>query len=382
MIIRFALSIYGLWFLAGCSSSGPEPPQPDLSEAYPEVQEFLQQQRMAIAVRPDSADAWADYGMALDAHEFNAAARECYRQAVRLDPDEPQWKYLLAARLQHDAPQEACRLLADVAVGEDVSLAALLLYADVLASLNLDEQRQEVLRRAAVEEPGHPAVRFRLARLALQQSRLEEAERLLQQLQQEFAETARLKDQLALQQGMEPNTSDPTRKSLPSVHDTVQDPWLAQVAGFRRDPLWRGKQAADEYRQGNELALLTLKSLVRRHPELVDNRLELVMLLLGQGELESANHFIREGLKQTSENVRLLAAAGTVAIYQENWASAQQLLEQVVNLQPADAAAWADLGFVYEQAGDTDRARAAYEKSLQLQPDTHVQDRLHRLTGP
>jgi Flp pilus assembly protein TadD len=346
------------------------------------VQEFLQQQRMLIGVRPDSADAWGDYGMALDAHEFDAAARECYRQAVRLDPHEPQWKYLLASRLQHDAPQEARRLLADVAVGEDVPLAALLLYADVLATLNLDDQRQEILQRAAADEPGHPAVRFRLARLALQQSRLAEAERLLQQLEQEFVETARLEDQLALQQGKRLNTDGQARQTLPSIRDTVRDPWLAQVAGFRRDPLWRGKQAADEYRQGNELALLTLRSLVRRHPELIDNRLELAMLMLSKGESDAAGQIIRTGLEQTPEDVRLLAAAGTVEIYREDWARARRFLQTLVDLQPADAAGWADLGFVYEQTGDTDRAKAAYEKSLQLQPDTHVQDRLHQLIGP
>jgi Flp pilus assembly protein TadD len=162
----------------------------------------------------------------------------------------------------------------------------------------------------------------------------------------------------------------------------VRDPWLAQVAGFRRDPLWRGKQAADEYRQGNELALLTLRSLVRRHPELIDNRLELAMLMLSKGESDAAGQIIRTGLEQTPEDVRLLAAAGTVEIYREDWARARRFLQTLVDLQPADAAGWADLGFVYEQTGDTDRAKAAYEKSLQLQPDTHVQDRLHQLIGP
>ena len=71
--------------LAGCSETArlPEPPQPDLSQAYPEVAEFLQERLTDVRSKPKSADAWGLYAMALDAHEYHSEAIACYELAIR-----------------------------------------------------------------------------------------------------------------------------------------------------------------------------------------------------------------------------------------------------------------------------------------------------------
>lgn len=62
-------------------------------------------------------------------------------------------------------------------------------------------------------------------------------------------------------------------------------------------------------------------------------------------------------------------------------------LESVTELWPDYAPAWADLGMLYETAGQTDQATAAYEKAVELDPDdeagakSFAEGRLESLQG-
>ncbi len=61
--------------------------------------------------------------------------------------------------------------------------------------------------------------------------------------------------------------------------------------------------------------------------------------------------------------------------------AARQHLETAVRLDPGDARAQADLGDVFDDAGEFDRAAAAYRASLAAEPDAGVQARLARVTA-
>ena len=50
------------------------------------------------------------------------------------------------------------------------------------------------------------------------------------------------------------------------------------------------------------------------------------------------------------------------------WRDATLRWERAVEIDPTYAAAWNDLGIGYEQIGEFDKARAAYEKAMQLEP--------------
>jgi Flp pilus assembly protein TadD len=50
------------------------------------------------------------------------------------------------------------------------------------------------------------------------------------------------------------------------------------------------------------------------------------------------------------------------------WKDATVRWERAVEIDPTYAAAWNDLGIGYEQLGEFDKARSAYEKAMQLEP--------------
>ena len=61
--------------------------------------------------------------------------------------------------------------------------------------------------------------------------------------------------------------------------------------------------------------------------------------------------------------------AAEAAIEQQNYGTAETLLNKTVAADPTNFAAWFDLGFVYNALGKTDEAISAYRKSVAAKPD-------------
>ena len=59
-----------------------------------------------------------------------------------------------------------------------------------------------------------------------------------------------------------------------------------------------------------------------------------------------------------------------IKVAQNNlWNEALYRWEKATQLDPTYAAAWNNLAIAYEHEGELDKARAAYEKALELEPD-------------
>ena len=104
----------------------PEPiPNPDLSQAYPEVAEVMHEARGLVATHPESDEAWGDYGLVLAAHEHSDEALACFREAVRWDSSDLRWPYFLGHLLQSRQPREAAGWFERVAQGSLETRAAI-----------------------------------------------------------------------------------------------------------------------------------------------------------------------------------------------------------------------------------------------------------------
>ena len=65
-----------------------------------------------------------------------------------------------------------------------------------------------------------------------------------------------------------------------------------------------------------------------------------------------------------------MAALGLATVLRNlDYTSEIALWEATVRASPGKARAWNNLGFAWQQAGDPDRARAAYAHALLLDPD-------------
>ena len=374
-------ALMGSLLLCGCKQSRTPPPipLPELSEAYEEVREFLTLRRRAVEENVDSGVAWGQYALALDAHEYTDDAIQCYRVAARLDSEQSRWKYLLAIKLRVRSPEKAETLLANITQRLGTGLAELLCHADVLTDLGRSKTADEVLAKAVTAHPSHPAVIFRLARRAFEDGKLDEASRHLDALPVDFRESSRLQMQLATRRNLSipvpPPDSSP-RNDLPSVDETIPDPYMAAVFRQRRDPLWTGKQAAERASRGDSIAYETLKGLVRRHPELEGNRLQLAMLMAAREGGIPAEEIVRQGLEISPESTRLLSGLAALSILKQDWKTSQQRLHDLLAIAPESAAGWSDMGFVLENMEEWNESIAAYDKALSLMPnDVELADR-------
>jgi tetratricopeptide (TPR) repeat protein len=373
-------------FLAdfGCNESdqSAEPPVPELSEAYAEVAVFIRNKAAAVRLAPSSATAWGEYAMALDAHEYRGDAIRCYETANELEPTDARWKYLLALRIKESDARRATSLLHEVVSDGHNNVAVVIQLADILGQSGKPEELAELLASQKTDSSSHPAIIVKIAENVFADGDTAKAEQLLDLLNDDFMESAKLRARLFAQRGdMTTANNELTRATqLPSVMTTIRDAYSESLVNYRRDPLWQGKQAAERANRGDRIALMTLQALVRKHPRLIENRIQLSLLFQTVGDTDRAVRSIEEGLELTPNDRRLLAARGTLALLDSEWAIAEDFLGQVIEQDAYQKSAWADLAFVLEQQQREAESIAAYQKAIKLNPqDADLKTRLLKL---
>ena len=367
---KFWLTALMACLLTGCGGTvgSPEPPQPDLSQAYPEVIAFLQE-RLTTAKSKPTADAWGQYAMALDAHEYHSEAIVCYEVAIRLAPKRIRWKYLLSLRFQEQKPEKAAELLKQVTQSERPSLAALIRYADLLAELQRDDEYKRLLALAEKNFPEHPAVLWRRARLCFEVGEKQKALDILGAIRGRYLETTALEQRIRAEVSADKTQPSSLTSDLPSTDVEIDDKDLAAVANCRRDPLWRGRIAAERANAGDQQGLLTLTQLVAKHPDLVENRLLLAIVLQHLGDMDEARRVLLDGVAIDPGNLRFLGELGALSILESNWPDAEEWLRKLLIHHPESVEGRGDLAYVLEQLNRRDEALELLNQALKRRPD-------------
>jgi len=85
---------------------------PDETRLEPRVAQAISTARAQVEADRDNVSAWRQLGVVLDAHRFTPAAETAYREAMRLDDEDPWTCYQLAIVLEmmDKEPEEALRL--------------------------------------------------------------------------------------------------------------------------------------------------------------------------------------------------------------------------------------------------------------------------------
>jgi len=89
----------------------PEPPAVPSDGLEPEVVQLLSGLRKRVVENPASGESWGQLGMALRVHNRLAEARDCLKEAERLDPANPRWPYHGGMCLFYTEPDETIRSL-------------------------------------------------------------------------------------------------------------------------------------------------------------------------------------------------------------------------------------------------------------------------------
>jgi tetratricopeptide (TPR) repeat protein len=143
--------------------------------------------------------------------------------------------------------------------------------------------------------------------------------------------------------------------------------------------LWRGRIAAERANAGDQQGLLTLTHLVARHPELVENRLLLAIVLQEQGDFNEARKILLKGVAIDPGNFRFLGELAAISIGESNWSSAEEWLRKLLSHHPDSVEGRSDLAYVLEQLNRPEEALELLNQALTRRPDDSELNRRARL---
>jgi tetratricopeptide (TPR) repeat protein len=362
----------GVWLLV--FPRHPAPPVVPLGAIDPALRHLIETSRVAVARAPKSATAWGKLGQALHAAEFKPEAQMCYSNAVRREPQNFRWHYLLGVtELQGNQELALQHLTRATELVGDKSDSPRFQLARAFVEQGQFEKAAPHLERLITANPNHAAARVELARVHLARGALREATRMLQPAmtnQLTMRAGLLLSAQIAQRNGQAELATQISSRAAPLPRaadwpDTV----LREVQSLRTDRVHLADQAHGYIQQQRlpeaETALQKLLSSFPGDPE--------GLLLLGRlrflerrcAEAESA---YRQHLRAQPNSLNGLIQLGLALMCQEQWTNAAAVLEQAVAIKPDFGQAHHNLGAVRSKMGDAAGAIRAFRDALRANP--------------
>jgi len=180
-----ALCLFALTLLGACGDSRALEeivPIPETAGLEPRVVQALDSARAGVEADRGDAAAWRHLGAVLDAHRFTPAAESAYREALRIDADDPWTSYQLAIVLEmmNKEPEEALRLFEQVAEARPQLPFPLIHVGRVLEANGDSEGARDAYLRALEIDDALPLVRRALGQVYLDLEENAEAVRQLE----------------------------------------------------------------------------------------------------------------------------------------------------------------------------------------------------------
>ena len=323
----------------------------------------VEEQRLLAAVEvaqnrlveaPKDASAWGQLGNIYFVHGWEVEAAACYRSAVEITPDEFRWLYYLGLITYKANPQAASETLAK-AIKLDAEYAPAHIYrAAALRSLGHFTEAKVHLETANELDSQNPYASLWLGELALAAQQFEEAQSHLQRalkLNPEQSEAHAAMAQVMMVLG---KTDAATQHAQASRKRTK----YTQM----RDPLWwdvlkLGVTAQRYAERGN-------RYLQQGNFKLAVSALEVAVSGLDKDSHLWLNYGIALLLnKQYRDAIAVLE--NTLLVIRDNESTTRNPTE-ITDLK---VQSHYNLGFAYYHAGQIEKAIAAYQKAIQLEPN-------------
>ena len=329
----------------------------------------LQELNDAAAQSRGSGERRGELAMAYDVNDFHGRAIRVYGQAMKLAPDEFDWRYFRALLLaQHAADYEAALEMLEAAIALDDSyVPAWLWRGRWLHELKRPEQARAAYEHATELGAGAPAV-LGLAQLLFDAKRFDEAVAILEPLNVEQPDP-RVERMLgrayrALGQEDDARIASARGQSAPAMQ--WMDPKLARrapyIAGFS-NRLRHAQSLIQTGRQQDALAIA--KDLLEERPEDVASVNTLVWAYAALERFAEARTALRQGLAKFPDETRLHLMLANAYEQQGNIDGTRRQLERVLELAPDHARALEDLGWLLAQQGEADKGIALLERALE-----------------
>ena len=325
--------------------------------------EHVEEQRLLAVVEaaqkrlveaPKDTTAWGELGNIYFVHGWEGEAAECYRKAVEIAPNEFRWLYYLGLTTYKTDPQVAVQAFAEAIILDPQYAPAHVYRAAVLRSLGHLEQAKAHLETANELDSRNPFGSLWLGELAFTAQQFEDARSHLRQalkLNPEQSEAHAAMAQVAMALGEMDAATQHAQASRKRTKYTQM-----------RDPLWWD--------------VLKLGVTTQRYAERGN-------LYLQQGDFKRAVSELEVAISGLDKDSHLWLNYGIALLLNKQYGEAVAVLENTLIVieknenttrNPTELAdlkvqSHYNLGLAYYHSGQIEKAIAAYQKAIQLEPN-------------
>jgi len=345
--------------------------------------------RANVIAQPQDPAAWGQLGQTLIANGILEPAGECFREAGRLAPQDPQWPYLEGVSLLLRDPVAAipCWQRAAECPGDDErALTARLRWGEVLLANDRQKEAEDMFRGVLNHHPQNVRAHFGLGLLATTRNDSKSGvEHLLKCVENTSARRKALATlaELYTSQGKAAEAAEFARKAegLPPDQewpDPILEETISCVIG--RESLF--VQAEKQQQQGDtRQAILMFLEVIHRYPDEARAYVKLGMLQAEIGEYRDAEDALRTGLAMAPDLVQghfFLAVAQfhqaeraglTSSTGKEKLQGAVTSARKTISLKPDHGFAHLYLGLALKHLGQKSEALAALREAVHCTPD-------------
>jgi tetratricopeptide (TPR) repeat protein len=370
-VLLLGLAGAGGWY-AWQSYNQVLPPTVNLEGADPDVAAAIEAARAEVVRSPRSPAARGKLGMLLAAHRYLDAARSCFIEAARLEPEQSRWRYYHGLTLVF-SDNDAAIVQFQKAVQVHAEPAMRYRLAETLVIQDRLDEAEEQYRRLL----DHPALSARaqlgLGRLAFQRGDLQAARSFLDRSAAE-PDTQKASHTLLAEVAQRCNDSSTAARERALVNKLPDDPdWpdpvLAEITRVKVGKDARLARALELSRENLQDAAAAFQDLVRAYPDWEQGWLNYGRFLMDHRALPAAEDAYRTVLRIAPDSVNGQFQLGVVLFQRENWLEASEHFREAVRVKPDYALAHYNLGHCLKRLNDRSGAIAAFREAIRVRPD-------------
>lgn len=350
-------------------------PPVETRDVLPTVAKEIRQRQEAIMADPDSAEAWGMYGLVLLAHDFRDQAATCFTEAEKLDGRDYRWPYYYGMTLGTIDAERSLHAFERAVEVEPNRITLRLRLAEWQFDMRRLEECEREVTIALEQEPGNARAQLLMARLRLQQGRVEES---LQYAEQAAASRYRnrrdVHELLARLYTRLGRPNDAQREvelaeKLPRGVAVWNDPEMGFGGTLMRDASILNTQATlHRWRGDVDMWLQTLQQVVQAEPDNIRAKERLAQALLDAKKYTEANQFIETVLRDYPNFSEFECLRGQIDMAQGHATDAQRHFERAIELKHDFGQAFMWLGRALLDQGKYKQAIDALSESVRLSP--------------
>lgn len=326
-----------------------------------------------LELNRESADAWGQMGMVLQAHGFNGAALRHYEQAIARNAADYRWPYLAADAISATDPVSAAPFFAKAVASTPDDVALFLAYGNLLTRLGEYAGAQSAFTKALQINNSSSFANIGLGRLALIDGDIAQARLLFE----------RARDQAPRNNEIHTLLSQVYAR-MGDLDAASNAGWLARAHKYRLQPHARVIFAmaelavnAEAYeRRGYRLAdrgdyagaQLAFRQVLESRTGSPQDLGNVATVLAHLGEYSAAFELFDQSLALDPDNVLLLNAAGWAYLDSGQLQRAAEFLASAAEKAPNYAEVHLNLGLLRAQQGVDLEAIEYLERALTLDP--------------